>query len=870
MQQADLATITAGTLQIGYRNPNGTVSFTGNIDVAGNIQLDTDNVPELLLVTGGAVTESGGGIGFTGATPLQLGVLAGSATMNQDNAVGTLAAFTDGATPSFSFVNDNQSLTIDALNFAQAGIFINHNGFPVAVDLAGASPNPLSGITTANGGVAVTVAGSGTLTLNQPINAGTGSVTAASVGDLTIAATGSVTGGAITLATLGNFINDAGAGALTAGSQWLVYSTNPTADTDDGLTPAFIQYAATYPVGTAGTPTAPDASGNGFLYSIAPQVTVDSVTKAYDGTAALPTSAAAYTFNGGTGFNGDSITALVTSNVTGTFATPNAGAGIDVTLSGLTVNATNGGIPVYGYGVVAANGGAIGTITPLSLTAAIVNNPSKVYDGTTAATLANSNFSLSGFVAGQGASVTQTGTYATANVGSGLAVSTSLTAANFAANSGTLLSNYILPTAATGTGTITPATLTATIVNNPSKVYDGATVALLTGSNFSLSGFVSGEGASVTQTAGTYATANAGMGIGVSASLAAANFAANSGTLLSNYVLPTIAAGTGTISPATLTAAIVNNPSKFYDGTTAATLASANFSLSGFVAGQGASVTQMAGTYATANAGNGITVTASLAAANFAASTGTLLSNYVLPTVAAGTGTITPATLTAGLTGSVGKVYDGTTAATLNAINYELSGVIGGDTVSLIEPTMGNYASKDVGSGIAVGVSGLGLSGISAGNYVLASTSASANIGIITPATLTAQLIGTVSKIADGTTVATLTPANYRLLGVLDGDAVNLNDPSTGIYATALAGSGINVSVSGLALVGASRGDYVLASTSADATIGIILNGIILKPALLPLIIGQPQPVSEYEMPFTQPFFYQPSQPLIISSDNSP
>src|SRR6202041_633360 len=102
--------------------------------------------------------------------------------------------------------------------------------------------------------------------------------------------------------------------------QWLVYSTNPTADTDGGLTPAFIQYAATYPVGPAGTPTAPDASGNGFLYSIAPQVTVDSVTKTYDGTAGLPTSAAAYTFNGGTGFNGDSITALNPSGATGSYA----------------------------------------------------------------------------------------------------------------------------------------------------------------------------------------------------------------------------------------------------------------------------------------------------------------------------------------------------------------------------------------------------------------------------------------------------------------------------------------------------------------------------------------------------------------------
>ena len=55
---------------------------------------------------------------------------------------------------------------------------------------------------------------------------------------------------------------------------------------------------------------------------------------------------------------------------------------------------------------------------------------------------------------------------------------------------------------------------------------------------------------------------------------AAANFTATGATLLSNYTLPTIAAGTGTINPAALIATIIGNPTKTYDGTTAATLAS--------------------------------------------------------------------------------------------------------------------------------------------------------------------------------------------------------------------------------------------------------------------------------------------------------
>ena len=110
-------------LQIGYRNPNGTVSFAGNIDVASSIQqLDTDNVPALLLVTGGAVTESGGGISSASATPLQLGVLAGSASGEPGQRGGRHSRrLPTVPRPASSFVNDNRSLTIDALGVPEAG-----------------------------------------------------------------------------------------------------------------------------------------------------------------------------------------------------------------------------------------------------------------------------------------------------------------------------------------------------------------------------------------------------------------------------------------------------------------------------------------------------------------------------------------------------------------------------------------------------------------------------------------------------------------------------------------------------------------------------------------------------------------------------
>ncbi len=196
------------------------------------------------------------------------------------------------------------------------------------------------------------------------------------------------------------------------------------------------------------------------------------------------------------------------------------------------------------------------------------------------------------------------------------------------------------------------------------------------------------------------------------------------------------------------------------------------------------------------NVGSGKTVTAS--GINLTSNP----NNYVLAstTASAALGVITPATLTASLTGTAAKVYDGTTVATLSAPNYVLSGAIGADVVTLNDPTIGSYASKNVGSSILVTASGLALGGAAAGNYALAATSASANIGVITPATLTASLTGTVAKVYDGTTVATLSAPNYVLSGAIGADVVTLNDPTIGSYASKNVGSGILVTASGLAL----------------------------------------------------------------------
>jgi filamentous hemagglutinin family protein len=445
----------------------GTVSSAGDLTLtttSGDLTLGGPVIASggtVTLNSAGAITEPGGAI-----DPGSLLIdAAGPVSLPGANTVDTLAASITGSGSTLAFNDTANNLTIGTVG-------------------------AVSGVTTNNGAVTLTTTTSGGITLAEPVNAGTAAATIAASGDLAIGAGGAVTAGAgATLATLGNFSNAAGAGAIAvgAGSRWLVYSTSPALDTDDGLTAAFIQYAATYDIGAL-TGTAPAAAGNGLLYSLAPQITVTGVTKVYDGATGVPASLAAYTSTGAAA--GDTVV-LDTSGVAGSYGSPDAATGIDVTLTTgpAIASATHGGVPVFGYSVGAVTSDPIGTITPAALTASIIGNPTKIYDGGVTAPLTSANYSLGGFVGDQGASVTQTaGTYGSADVGTAIPVTATLTAANFTAVGTTLLSNYILPTGASGAGVITPATLTYA-ANAASQTYGGATPAL----SGSVTGFVAGQ-----------------------------------------------------------------------------------------------------------------------------------------------------------------------------------------------------------------------------------------------------------------------------------------------------------------------------------------------------------------------------------------
>ncbi len=202
--------------------------------------------------------------------------------------------------------------------------------------------------------------------------------------------------------------------------------------------------------------------------------------------------------------------------------------------------------------------------------------------------------------------------------------------------------------------------------------------------------------------------------------------------------------------------------------------------------------------------------------------------------------------ITPSLTGTVSKVYDGTTTATLAAGNYSVSGAIDGDTVTLNNPTSGTYADKNVGTSKNVSVSGIAIGSATNGaatvyGYQLSSTTANANIGVINKAalTLTAQ---SNTKTYDGTISAAATPT---VAGLQAGDSVS---GLTETYDTKNAGSGKTLSVASYTVNDGNAGNNYTVTTVDD------LTGVINKAALTVTADDKSRPINTANPPFTASF----------------
>ena len=399
--------------------------------------------------------------------------------------------------------------------------------------------------------------------------------------------------------------------------------------------------------------------------------------------------------------------------------------------------------------------------------------------------------------------------------------------------------SYLAATDQTQSLTVDKKNITLTLNATPTitKVYNGSLTATLAGANYALSGVEGGDAATVNGTA-SYDTKEVGTGKTITV-----NSFVLSGAQKDNYHLTTSSAtvtGNITAKPISLTLNASPAITKVYDASLTATLAGANYALTGVESGDVVTVSGTA-SYDTKSVGTGKTITAG----SFVLA-GAQKDNYSLSTASATvTGTITakPITVTLNATPLIEKIYNGSTAATLSSTNYSLTGVESGDAVAVSGSA--SYDSKDAGTGKTITVNSFALSGAQANNYQLSTPSATVT-GAITVKTITPTLNASpsITKVYDGNTTATLVSSNYSLAGLESGDVVGVTGTAT--YDSKTKGTGKTVTAGSLTLNGAQKDNYILSATSATTTGSVTAMPITVTTDVTSKTYGETDPAFTY------------------------
>ncbi|WPV66137.1 MBG domain-containing protein [Chitinophaga sp. LS1] len=416
------------------------------------------------------------------------------------------------------------------------------------------------------------------------------------------------------------------------------------------------------------------ASGTLTINKAALTITASDLTKTYDG----------ISFSGGNGVtysgfvNGEDASTAITGTIA--YAGTSQGAttvnSYTIIPSGLT--ASNYDI-TYASGTLTINKAAL-TITASDLT--------KIYDGISFS--GGNGVTYSGFVNGENASTTITGTIAYTGTSQGAIAVNSYTIIP----SGLTASNYDI-TYASGTLTINKAALTIT-ASDLTKTYDG--ISFSGGNGVTYSGFVNGEDASTAIT-GTIAYTGTSQG-----AIAVNSYTIiPSGLIATNYDI-TYASGTLTINKAALTIT-ASDLTKTYDGISFS--GGNGVTYSGFVNGEDAS-TAITGTIAYTGTSQGAIAVNSYTIIP----SGLIATNYDI-TYASGTLTINKAALT--ITASdLTKTYDGISFSGGNGVTY--SGFVNGEDASAALTGTITYAGTSQGATVVNSYTIIP-SGLSATNY---------------------------------------------------------------------------------------------------------------------------------------------------------
>ena len=462
---------------------------------------------------------------------------------------------------------------------------------------------------------------------------------------------------------------------------------------------------------------------------------------------------------------------LVGLNQSGVFANPHVGANMGVTLSDtLTGAAASNYTLTQPTGLTAA-------ITPKTLTIAGQTGANKVYDATNTATMTGGT--LVGVVGSEAVGLVQAGTFASPNVGTGIAITPSNTL------TGATAGNYQITQPSTLSANITPAILTVEGLAATAKVYDGTTTASLSGIAVAKplgGGQVTINGSPV----GSYQDKN----VGTNKYIDVTGFSL-SGPDAGNYQVTGLHGVYGDITPASLSITGLTANSKVYDATTAATFTGG--AITGLMLTDVVNVNS--GFFNNKNVGTGKAVTAVL--------TGADAGNYVATGLTGYLADVTPASLSINGQTAANKVYDATTAATLSS--GTLVGLFNGDAVTLTQA--GAFTNKNAGIGKSI-VGSNTLAGVDAANYVL--TQPTDLTATITPATLVLSGLTASNKVYNAATDASVTGAPVAI--PLGNDVVTLTGTPTGVFLDKNVGNGKPVLLAGLAINNASGdgANYVL------------------------------------------------------------
>ena len=174
----------------------------------------------------------------------------------------------------------------------------------------------------------------------------------------------------------------------------------------------------------------------------------------------------------------------------------------------------------------------------------------------------------------------------------------------------------------------------------------------------------------------------------------------------------------------------------------------------------------------------------------------------------------------------VSKVYDGEVKVNPSTLNYNVTGVLAGDEVTINKPATGVYDNKSAGTGKLISVSGLSVTSakdtealVPVYGYSLSSTEASAAIGTITPLDLPVTGLVALDKVYDATTVAPL-QGSRAAVSPLSGDQVTVGGTAAGALGDKNVGIDKAVTVSGVTIAGKDAGNYnLLQQTGLVATI---------------------------------------------------